>query len=90
MQTYALDATTSSAGDEVMNSQQESISDTFVRVMGEIKKMNNDVDNDNPHRYPLRKMKQSAEKIILDALQSASEIVETSRILKDEMREVKP
>ena len=68
-----------------MGERQWSISDRFVYVMSQIQTMDDDVDNDNPHRYPLRKMKQTAEKILYDALTTAQEVVETARVLKNEL-----
>ena len=68
-----------------MGERQWSISDRFVYVMSQIQTMDDDVDNDNPHRYPLRKMKQTAQKILYDALITAQEVVETARVLKNEL-----
>ena len=68
-----------------MGERQWSISDRFVYVMSQIQTMDDDVDNDNPHRYPLRKMKQTAQKILYDALTTAQEVVETARVLKNEL-----
>ena len=63
----------------------ESLADRFVYVANEIARMEDDVDNDNPHRYPLRKMKQTAVKILFDALDQAHQIADTARVLKKEI-----
>lgn len=68
-----------------MAEREWSIADRFVYVMNEVRKIDEDVDNDNPHRYPLRKMKQTANKILVDALTAANEVADTARILKDEI-----
>lgn len=68
-----------------MNDRQLSIADRFVYVMSQIQTIDDDVYNDNPHRYPLRKMKHTAEKILSDALNTAQEVVETARVLKREI-----
>ena len=68
-----------------MSERQWSIADRFVFVANEIRKIDEDVDNDNPHRYPLRKMRQTAEKILLDALVSANEVADTAKILKQQI-----
>ncbi len=47
-----------------MNESQWSLADRFVFVANEIARMTDDVDNENPHRYPLRKMKTTAVKIL--------------------------
>lgn len=63
----------------------ESLADRFVYVANEIARMDDGVDNENPHRYPLRKMKQSAEKILLDALDQAQQVADTASVLKKEI-----
>ena len=68
-----------------MGERQWSIADRFVYVMSQIQTMDDDVDNGNPHRYPLRKMKQTAEKILYEALTTAQDVVETARVLKQEV-----
>lgn len=55
-----------------MSERQWSLADRFVFVANEIARMNDDVDNENPHRYPLRKMKQTAEKILFEAMTTAT------------------
>jgi hypothetical protein len=65
----------------------ESLADQFVRVTAEIVRMEDDVDNDNPHRYPLRKMKQTAELILRNALDAAQQVADTARVLKQELAE---
>ena len=67
------------------NDMSESLADKFVYVANEIARMDDDVDNENPHRYPLRKMKQVAEKILLDALGQAQQVADTARVLKKEI-----
>lgn len=69
-----------------MSQREWSIADRFVFVANEIRKIDEDVDNDNPHRYPLRKMRHTAEKALLDALVTANDIADTARILKDELK----
>jgi hypothetical protein len=71
-----------------MSERPWSLADRFVFVANEVRKIGDGVDNDNPHRYPLRKMKDTAEKILLDALTTASEIADTARILKLEIDEM--
>lgn len=68
-----------------MAERQWSIADRFVYVMSKIQTMEEDVDNDNPHRYPIRKMRQAAEKILFEALTSANEVVEAAQVLKQEI-----
>lgn len=63
----------------------ESLADRFVYVANEVARMEDDVDNENPHRYPLRKMKQTAEKILREALEQAQQIADTARVLKKEI-----
>lgn len=63
----------------------ESLADRFVYVANEVARMDDDVDNENPHRYPLRKMKQTAEKILREALEQAQQIADTARVLKKEI-----
>lgn len=63
----------------------DSLADRFVYVANEIARMEDDVDNENPHRYPLRKMKQTAEKIVREALEQAQQIADTARVLKKEI-----
>lgn len=63
----------------------ESLADRFVYVANEIARMEDDVNNENPHRYPLRKMKQTAEKILREAMDQAQQIVDTARVLKKEI-----
>lgn len=70
-----------------MSERQWSLADRFVFVANEIAKIDDDVDNTNPHRYPLRKMKQMAEKVLFDALTSANDIADTARILKQELKD---
>lgn len=65
--------------------RQWSIADRFVYVANEIRKIDEDVDNDNPHRYPLRKMRQTAEKLLFEALTTANEIAQAAQILKQEI-----
>ena len=62
-----------------------SIADRFVFVANEIRKIDEDIGNDNPHRYPLRKMRHAAEKILHDALTSAQDMADTARVLKEEL-----
>jgi hypothetical protein len=69
-----------------MQERQMSLADRFVYVANEIRKIDEDVDNNNPHRYPLRKMRQTAEKVLLEAMATANEIADTARVLKDELR----
>ena len=69
-----------------MAEREWSLADRFVFVANEIRKIDEYVDNDNPHRYTLRKMRQTAEKILFEALTTANEVADTARILKDEMR----
>ena len=73
----------------VMSERHQSIADRFVYVANQIATMDDDVDNNNPHRYPLRKMKMTAEMILADALNQAQNIADTARILKDELKERK-
>lgn len=68
-----------------MAERQWSLADRFVYVANEISRLDDDVDNDNPHRYPLRKMKMTAEKILFEALTTASEICDTAKVLKQEL-----
>ena len=68
-----------------MSEQKWSLADRFVFVMGEIQKIDDGVDNDNPHRYPLPQMRQTAEKILMDALKTASEVADTACVLKREI-----
>lgn len=68
-----------------MSERQWSLADRFVFVANEIARMTDDVDNENPHRYPLRKMKTTAEKILFEALTTANEICDTARVLKQEL-----
>ncbi len=68
-----------------MSERQWSLADRFVFVANEIARMTDDVDNENPHRYPLRKMKMTAEKILFEALTTANEICDTARVLKQEL-----
>lgn len=63
----------------------ESLADRFVYVANEIARMDGGVDNENPHRYSLRKMKQVAEKILLDALDQAQQVAETASVLKEDI-----
>lgn len=69
----------------IMPERNWSIADRFVYVMNEVRKIDEDVNNDNPHRYPLRKMKQTADKILFDALTAANEVAETARVLKEQI-----
>lgn len=71
-----------------MGEREWSIADRFVYVMSQIQTMVDDVDNENPHRYPLRKMKLTAEKILCEALTTAQDVVETARVLKQEVHEM--
>jgi hypothetical protein len=68
-----------------MNERQWSLADRFVFVANEIRKIDEDVDNENPHRYPLRKMRQTAEKLLHEALTTANDIADTARVLKQEL-----
>ena len=68
-----------------MAEREWSIADRFVYVMNEVRQIDEDVDNGNPHRYPLRKMKESANKVLFEALTTANAIAETARILKQEI-----
>jgi len=68
-----------------MLERELSIADRFVQVMNEIQKIDVDVDNDNPYRYPLRRMRHAAEKVLLDALTTASDIAETAWALKSKL-----
>ena len=68
-----------------MSEREWSLADRFVFVANEIARMTDDVENDNPHRYPLRKMKITAEKILFDALTTANDICDTARVLKHEL-----
>ena len=61
------------------------MADRFVFVANKIAMMTDDVGNDNPHRYPLRKMKMTAEKILFEALTTANDICDTARVLKQEL-----
>jgi hypothetical protein len=71
--------------EDSMSERQWSLADRFVFVANEIARMTDDVDNENPHRYPLRKMKTTAEKILFEALTTANEICDTARVLKQEL-----
>jgi len=71
-----------------MAERQWSLADRFVYVANEISRMEDDVDNENPHRYPLRKMKQTAEKILFEALTTAQEIADTASVLKKEIHDL--
>lgn len=68
--------------------RQWSLADRFIAVMAKIDQIERGVDNDNPHRYPIRNMKRHAEKVIFDALGSAFDIAENARVLKDEIRDL--
>lgn len=63
----------------------ESLADRFVYVANEIARIDGGVDNENPHRYSLRKIKQVAEKILLDALDQAQQVAETASVLKEDI-----
>ena len=65
-----------------MSEREWSLADRFVFVANKIAMMTDDVGNDNPHRYPLRKMKMTAEKILFEALTTANDICDTARGLK--------
>ena len=69
-----------------MGDRQLSIADRFVYVMNQIQTIDDDVYNDNPHQYPLQKMKHTAERILSDALTTAQDVVETAIVLKREIR----
>lgn len=69
-------------------SNGESLADKFVRVANEISCIDEDVDNDNPHRYPLRKMRQVAQMILLDAFEQAQQIADTAKVLKQEITDL--
>lgn len=62
-----------------------SIADRFIRVMNEVRQIDEDVDNDNPHRYPLRKMKILADSILANAIREAGDVAEAARVLKEEI-----
>ena len=68
-----------------MSEREWSLADRFVFVANKIAMMTDDVGNDNPHRYPLRKMKMTAEKILFEALTTANDICDTARVLKQEL-----
>jgi len=70
----------------VSNERQLSLADRFVYVANEIRQIDEDVDNENPHRYPLRKMRQTAVKVLLDAIDNAQQIADTAKVLKQELR----
>lgn len=71
-----------------MSERQWSLADRFVYVANEVRKIDDGVDNDNPHRYPLRKMKIAAEKAIFDALTTAADIAACAHVLKDEIKKM--
>jgi len=71
-----------------MAERQWSLADRFIYVANEISRMDDGLDNDNPHRYPLRKMKQTAEKILFEAMTTAQEITETAKVLKKEIADL--
>lgn len=64
----------------------ESIADRFIRVMAKIAEIEADVGNDNPHRYPIRKMRMTADSILNNALSEAESVADTAKVLKDELR----
>lgn len=69
-----------------MSERQWSLADRFIFVANEIRKIDEDVTNDNPQRYGLRKMRMTAEKVLFDALTTANEIADTARIMKDDQK----
>lgn len=71
-----------------MGEREWSIADRFIYAAHEVSQIDADVDNDNPHRYTIRKMKQTADKIMFDAITAAQDIAFTARELKREMREI--
>ena len=68
-----------------MSEREWSLADRFVFVANKIAMMTDDVGNDNPHRYPLRKMKMTAEKILFESLTTANDICDPARVLKQEL-----
>ena len=64
-----------------------SLADQFIAVMAEIAEIEAGVDNDHPHRYPLRCLRQVAHQQIENALAEARRIADLARVLKKETTE---
>lgn len=67
-------------------SDRQSTADRFIDVMSEIRGMTKGVDNDHPHRYPIRCLQQEAGEILNDAITRAWRIADLVRVLKDELK----
>jgi len=72
----------------VSTDRQESLADRFVAVMAEVNVIEDGVDNDNPHRHPIRAMRHAAQKAIFDALTTAHDLANAARVLKNEIRDL--
>lgn len=59
-----------------------SLADNMVHTLGEIQRILDDVDNENPARHTLRTLKCLAEKSITDGIELAQQITDTANQLK--------
>lgn len=65
---------------------QRSLADNTVHTLGEIQRMLDDVDNEDPMRHTLREMKRHAEKAVSDGITLAQDICNTARQLKRDIK----
>lgn len=66
-----------------------SIADRFIYVMSKVSAIDAGIDNNHPHRYPIREMRTTAYTILANAITEAERISDFAKVLKDEMKQVK-
>ena len=65
-------------------SNQPSLADKFVLMMEAINGIERDVTNEHPRRYAIRKLRQSAEQMLSDAIDNGFRAAEIAREFKRE------
>jgi hypothetical protein len=70
--------------------ENPSIADQMVFTLSEINRMTDEMDDNDPMRHTVRKMKRTAEQSVMDGLRLAQEIVDATRQMRlDAKQEIK-
>lgn len=65
--------------------REPSLADMFVEVMAEIAAIEAGIDNDHPHRHAFRRLRQTADVQLAEAMRNAVSIAEVARMLRRDL-----
>lgn len=68
--------------------EKRSLADQAIFTLGEITRIADDMDDNDPMRHTVRKLKRTAEQAVSDGLQLAQEIVDATRQMRVDAKKV--